>query len=137
MIIFRRFQDLPSGCGTYEILDDETRKATAGGSIRCDRVSSPACSPDWKGANWYRIMPPAGTQMPEAPTKAFRCGSKSTGWILGKHPKNKGETVEAKVCVSWGHACRWSMKTSIRNCGSFFLYKLPEPSNCTFRFCTV
>ena len=32
----------------------------------CDKSSHSFASPDWKGESWYRIMPPAGTQLADS-----------------------------------------------------------------------
>ena len=55
--------NLPPECGNYKLLDDSTRNVNEGYGFYCDSMEE-YTSPDWQGANWYRIMPPAGTAIP-------------------------------------------------------------------------
>ena len=54
---------------SYNILNDTNRKSNNNDSMHdefCDKSSHSFASPDWKGESWYRIMPPAGTQLADS-----------------------------------------------------------------------
>ena len=48
-------------------------------------MGHPDASPDWKGTNWYRFVPPAGTKLPDRPpaTSMGGCDTTYQGWIQG------------------------------------------------------
>ena len=48
-------------------------------------MGHPDVSPDWKGTNWYRFVPPAGTKAPDRPptTSWGGCDTSLQGWIQG------------------------------------------------------
>ena len=48
-------------------------------------LGHPDVSPDWKGTNWYRFVPPAGTKAPDrSPTTSYGgCDTALQGWIQG------------------------------------------------------
>ena len=85
----------------------------------------------------YRILPPAGTQLAEGLVPVRHCGSHRTSYLIGKHPKIDGETVERTVCGNWNDGiCSSSKKIEITNCGDFFVYKFSDLSACSNRYCT-
>ena len=85
----------------------------------------------------YRILPPAGTQLAEGLVQVRHCGSDRTSYLNGKHPKIDGETVQRTVCGNWKDGiCSSSKKIEITNCGDFFVYKFPDLSACSNRYCT-
>ena len=96
-------------------------------------------SPDWKGEAWYRIMPPAGTQIADSIVHEDYCGTHAPGYIKSAaHPKTIDEMVRAKVCFNWdSNTCKWSTTIKIRNCENFFIYYLVEPYVCRLRYCTI
>ena len=130
----------PDGCNDYLILNNSTRKASFNDkSVRdCDKIGRYRTSQDWKGENWYRILPPAGTKIPETVTRINHCGTDSSGWINGTHPATVGLTEDATVCFNWNkNTCYWNSSIKIRNCGKYFLYNLPDTKLCSLRYCTV
>ena len=48
-------------------------------------LGHPNVSLDWKGSNWYRFGPPAGTKAPDRPpaTSYGGCNTSLQGWIQG------------------------------------------------------
>ena len=52
-------------------------------------MGNPDASPDWKGTNWYRFVPPAGTKLPDRPpaTSMGGCDTTYQGWIQGINPQ--------------------------------------------------
>ena len=129
---------IPLECRSYEILNDPTRKSSHGvPPWRCDKTGSRSTSPDWKGKNWYRFQPPAGTGMPETVVPDHQCGTSLTSWIKGSYPPGIGKVGSAKVCFHWGEDdCQWPTEIRIRNCGSYFLYELPDTPICSLRYCS-
>ena len=115
-------------------ISDASRNSNFGkGSLQCD-------TGHFFGNTWYRFVPPAGTQMSEQPIPANHCGTEMTGWINGTHPSNNGEIVKRNICFVnlWNKNTCWrSVSVEIQNCGSFYLYKLPNPPNCVSRYCAV
>ena len=88
------------------------------------------------GDGWYRLTGAAGVRMPEISPGVYHCGTGAPGWVSGSHPTAPGVEVEAKICFEWGSNKCWQATTAtIRNCGDFFLYKLPEVPQCDARYC--
>ena len=97
-------------------------------------------SPDWKGEGWYRVVGPAGTKLADTPTQGnYYCGTAGGYYVQGNHPTKIGETVSTKACykASSGNPCLNPQDIKIRNCGKYFIYYLPETSNCWTGYCTV
>ena len=86
----------------------------------------------------YRIVPPAGTQLPENSIAKRHCGTHATGWLNGAHPTTIGESVSRRVCFYWSSdKCNWSTNIEIRHCGNFFLYRLEDVPTCQLRYCAT
>ena len=84
----------------------------------------------------------AGTRIPEQPPKYMRCGTDVPGWLNGTHPAIPGEQIDATVCFnqsgySGGTKCDYPVTVTIRNCGEYFLYKLPQTPVCGLRYCAT
>ena len=129
----------------YQIMDSETRnsKHETDHDKVCDNSVSQTSnkSPDWSGPGWYRMKYPAGAMIPEELVEYDHCGTASSGYLSGDHPEFPGQQVERKVCFN-SHVynnktdeCIWETKIEIRNCGSFFLYNLPNTPGCYLRYC--
>ena len=138
----------PPQCNSYLVLDDDTRNVN--GTIErkfCDMTPASnggTVSPDWQGGDrWYRMLPPAGTVIPESIPKPRTCGTSAAGWLMERHPEHAGVTKEATVCFTWNenpddnHICRWYTQISVTNCGGYYVYLLPTAPRCTLRYCTV
>lgn len=127
----------------YNVLDDATRNFKHYGGKYCDGYRFDPDpdrfkrSPDWKGGwSWYRMMSPAGTKMPEVAVPSEKCGTAATGWLNGTHPDILGESVDRTVCFNWDdNNCNWSSAVKVKKCGGYFLYYLPTPETCNFRYC--
>nr|XP_058961199.1 uromodulin-like [Pocillopora verrucosa] len=117
-------------CYNYRNLSEANRKSsysTPHGSELCDN-SLPE--------GWYRFVGAAGTKMPTTRVPAFRCGTVWSGWLNGAHPTVDNDEVSRKVCYSdRSSGCRHSSTISVKNCGSFFIYKLAQPPICSSRYC--
>ena len=140
---------LPEECKKYEVLNDARRKSTNDVFQNiCDHSRRSCSNTDWKGPNWYRFEEPAGTQIPEEIVPWRSCGTYVAGYISkGTHPKTLGEVVNAEVCFSLAgyngrsktvESCFTKNSIKIRNCGSYFLYDLPDyPSGGHGAYCAV
>ena len=81
-------------------------------------------------------MGDAGTKMPTTRVPLYRCGTRLPGWLDGAHPTVEDGEVYKKVCFSDRiSGCRDMRKISVKNCGSYFIYKLQQPPSCDSRYC--
>ena len=124
----------------YFTLNDASRNVNYGKDnyLFCDVFGYDATSPDWHGPNWYRIAGPAGTMITETITEKYHCNTYRTTWLNGVHPTMQDETVTRTICINVdGITCDKEVHIQIRNCGSYFLYNLPDvPNHYYARYCT-
>ena len=125
---------LPSQCTTYSTSTDQYRLAT----------SSACCyTPDCAGnlaTNWYRFIPPGGTQLATSPVSTGFCGTTYPAWYNGTLPATAGTTVTGVTCSNYGGTiCSTSYATtiSITNCNGFYVFYLTPFSICNIRYCTI
>ena len=128
--------DIASGvCSniTYTTLND-VRRSTAYDSTfdLCDlRVI--------QDGSWYRFKSLAGDKMPEFNPGVRHCGTYVPIWMNGKHPTKLGETVDRTACAAIPFrrpaGCGGKFDIKVINCGSFFLYQLKEPKQCSLAYC--
>ena len=84
---------------------------------------------------WYRFVGAAGTKMPTTRVPAYRCDAVYSGWLDDAHPTVEDGKVQRKVCFSHlNTGCKYSISISVKNCGSYFIYKLLPPY-CNSRYC--
>ena len=87
---------------------------------------------------WYRFVGDAGTKMPTTRVSAYRCGTDWSGWLNGAHSTLEDGEVLRTVCFSDRSAgCKHSANILVKNCGSFFIYKLHHPPGCGSRYCST
>ena len=85
---------------------------------------------------WYRFVGAAGTKMPTTRVPAYRCGTTYSGWLNGAHPTVENGEVLRAVCFSdISTGCRYKTQISVKNCSSYYIYKLYKPSQCPLRYC--
>ena len=85
---------------------------------------------------WYRFVGAAGTKMPATRVPRYRCGTDWPGWLDGAHPTVEHGEVFRKVCFSdRSIGCRYAKSIFVKNCGSYFIYKVQQPSRCNSRYC--
>ena len=85
---------------------------------------------------WYRFVGAVGTKMPTTRVPAFRCGTNWSGWLNGAHPTVEDGEVLRMVCFSdRSTGCRHTTDISVKNCGSYFIYKHQQPPNCNSLYC--
>ncbi|XP_027055462.1 pancreatic secretory granule membrane major glycoprotein GP2-like [Pocillopora damicornis] len=119
---------LVSECEGYKVLDSADRKNTyALGGIACDDEIEEA---------WYRFTGAAGSKMPGSPSNEKICGTHAPGWLNGRHPSVAEGKVSREVCFNWvGKNCFFKANIEVRNCESFFVYKLVKTPDCNLRYC--
>ena len=83
-------------------------------------------------------MGAAGTKMPTTRVPAYRCGTDWPGWLDGAHPTVEDGEVQRTVCFSGrSTGCRYTQIFFVKNCGSYFIYKLLKPQSCPSRYCSA
>ena len=125
------FHFVADPCSHYKNLSDASRKisyVTPQGSELCDNELP---------VGWYRFVGAAGTKMPTTRVPAHRCGTDWSGWLNGAHPTVEDGEVLRRVCFSDRSAgCRHYHGIVLKNCGSYFIYKL-YPPRCYSRYCGI
>ena len=118
-------------CYDYKNLSDANRK-----SSYVTPLLGPSLSDCLLPEGWYRFVGAAGTKMPTRRVPAFRCGADWSGWLKGAHPTVGDGEVQRRVCFSdRSTGCRDSKSILVKNCRSYFIYKLFPPSSCFSRYC--
>ena len=93
--------DLPPECKTYKILNETSRNRNYGldDEAYCDNSLNNNVNSYWNGNSyidlydWYRMMPPAGTIIPEGVVPENKCGTCGSGWMNGIHPTGVSEST--------------------------------------------
>ena len=121
---------LPPECQNPVILSEADRAASfndgPGGVQKCDKT----------GDKWHRFTGAAGTKMPTSPPSVWSCGTDAPGWMKGEYPGVDDGIVDLSVCFAWiGNACEWSADIQLRNCGDFYVFRLPDPPETCLRYC--
>ena len=124
-------QSLADGCYNYTNLTDYNRKSS---------YSTPLAGPSLcdKGLikGWRRFAGAAGTKMPTTRVPAFKCGTDWSGWLMSAHPYVEDGEVPGKVCFSdRSTGCKGERGIFVKNCGSYYIYKLIPPQDCAMRYC--
>ena len=65
-----------------------------------------------------------------------RCGAVFSGWLKGGNPTLADDRVSFLVCFTrGGNCCKKSRNIDVKNCGSYFIYKLQKVPACNLRYC--
>ena len=119
-------------CYHYQNLSDANRK-----SSYVTPIDGPSLCDNSLPKGWYRFVGAAGTKMPTTRVPMYRCGTDFSGWLDGAHPTLEDSQVCRMVCFSRRTTgCRFSATISVKNCGSYFIYKLQKPPSCPSRYCS-
>ena len=125
------FHFVADPCYHYKNLSDANRKmsySTPYGLALCDYELP---------VGWYRFVGAAGTKMPTTRVPAYRCGTDWSGWLNGAHPTVEDGEVHRGVCFSdRPTGCKHYQGIVLKNCGSYFIYKLYPPL-CNSRYCGI
>ena len=115
-------------CNLYKILNDSDRHNNFGrGDQKCDNHLT---------KDWYRFSAGTGTRIPSHCIPVHRCGTNLPGWMDGEQPIFDEGVVTRKVCFhGYNNCCYRDIMIDIRNCGSFFVYRLKPVTTCNNRYC--
>ena len=117
-------------CSHYKILSDANRKS----SYFTPKIGPVFCDSSLL-EGWYRFVGAAGTKMPTTRVPPYRCGTDWSGWLNGDHPTVEDGEVRRTVCFSdRSTGCTHTTDISVKNCGSYFIYKLHKIF-CSSRYC--
>ena len=124
-------------CERYWTIDDPTR--------RYDFSSGETKSDTYLPEGWYRFI--TGKQMSTVCTHTSGyCDASNQASLQGSHPSVEEGVVSRKVCFGYYQSgyrygqrqntcCKQSIYIKVRNCGSFYVYKL-KPTSYNSRYCT-
>ena len=125
-------------CFNFMTLDDSTRKT--------GQKTGKYNNDNYLKYGWYRFI--TGIQMPSRSSSSSssycssygNCDTGYQGVLIGSHPSSMSSgRAYLKVCFGYSGNCCYSGYSKyiyVRNCGSFYVYKLrPTCSNC--RYCTL
>ena len=120
-------------CYHYSTLSDADRKS----SYETPQSSDGVCD-NLLLEGWYRFEGAAGTKMPTTPVDDFHCNTVFSGWLNGAEPTvADGEVIRAVCYTRSSNTCSHSNKILMKNCGSFFIYKLVPTPICNSRYCST
>ena len=129
MTILVSFDFAVDPCFEYKNLSDLQRKRSSETPLHKD-----SCDRELLG--WYRFVGAAGTKMPITPVAAHRCGGTWSGWLHGTHPTVEHGAVPKRVCFSTlSEDCKYETQIYVKNCLSYYIYKLHKPPQCESRYC--
>lgn len=119
-------------CHHYNILEEPDRNIFSKKIMgKCD-LNLPA--------GWYRIGGGAGRQMPTSCQAGGQCNTDFPGWLYGMHPKKEDGCIQTHVCFGdskKNNCCAYKRPALVRNCGTFYVYKLRPTTACNQRYCAM
>ena len=126
------FHFVADPCYHYKNLSDATRTISY-----VTPIDSELCDSQLhKG--WYRFVGAAGTKMSTTRVPVFSCGTQWSGWLDGAHPTVEDGEVKRTVCFSDRFSgCKHTICINVKNCSSYYIYQLVQPSGCPSRFCST
>ena len=126
-LLIRIFTFLGDMCKNYATLRDmERNRNFVTVNFKCDDTLN----------GWYRFQGAAGTKMATACPTMERCDANYPAWLSGDHPTVAERKVQRKVCINrFGGCCEKSLFIQVKNCGSYYIYKLRDPRLCDVRYC--
>jgi len=115
-------------CQGFKTLDSPDRKDSYTNEIElCDHELT---------EGWYRFKGEAGTRMPTTCVPTGRCGASSPGWLNGNHSTVADGEVYRQVCFHTNEGCCGKyLKIRVKNCTSYYIYKLLPTEGCNLRYC--
>ena len=121
-----------TGCNNYTNITEPTRSVDtkSNKSSLCDKGV-------FTGNSWIRFTGSGGTTIPEYAPEPDHCGTENPGWVQGDHPSVAEGIVQRELCFRLNQTyCHFRYNVSIRNCGTFYVYKPPDILQCQLRICT-
>ena len=87
---------------------------------------------------WYRFQGAAGTKMVTTCPPIDRCDAYYPIWLSGSHPTVAEGKVTRNVCINkFGDCCYDFLPIQLKNCGSYYIYKLLNRLSCPARYCST
>ena len=121
------------GCFNYSTLSDADRKST----YDTPPLSEGVCDNSLL-ERWYRFEGAAGTKMPTKAVDGYHCNTAFPGWLKDAEPTVVEGEVSRKVCFTRrSNTCSHSKQIMMKNCGSYFIYKLVPTPTCKSRYCST
>ena len=123
----RIFIFLVDACRDYQTLTDADRKHDyVIVKNKCDDTLS----------GWYRFQGAAGTKMVTTCPPLNRCGGEFPAWLSGDPPTVAEGTVLRTVCIRRSvNCCSNFLFIQVKNCSSYYIYKLSKLTDCDARYC--
>ena len=118
-------------CVRHMLLDDDSRRVgfALNGQHKCDGDLA---------EGWYRFL--NNKRLSDQCAEIHSCSTDYPGWLVGAHPSVSAGRVTRKVCFgrksSSSCPCTYHTYITVRNCGSFHVYKLKPTPKCNLRYCT-
>ena len=85
---------------------------------------------------WYRFEGDAGTRMLTTCVNQGKCGTTYPGWLNGVHPTVADGEEDRKVCfAAYPHCSEDCKRIKVKNCSSYYVYKLGGTPGCDRRYC--
>ena len=81
--------------------------------------------------------------MPTTRVETHHCSTDWSGWLNDAHPTMEDGEVSGTFCFSERPLStprtffKFSTKVVVKNCGSYFIYKLVPLTNCESRYCAT
>ncbi|XP_076438412.1 oncoprotein-induced transcript 3 protein-like isoform X2 [Babylonia areolata] len=88
---------------------------------------------------WYRFfLNGQNAIIPTRCIRSYHCQTAGPIWVdlQGQSMPDSGEEIQARACALSGACCMWYTHITVRNCGSFFVYRVDPLSKCHHAFCT-
>ncbi|XP_078383960.1 uncharacterized protein LOC144666402 isoform X2 [Oculina patagonica] len=124
-----RCQTVIPECFQYKFLNGSDRHQDH------DNYNGAKCDKDLT-EDWYRFYGGAGSRMASSCVPTHRCDTDLTGWMEGSHPTVEEGVAARKVCFNgYNNCCYKTVEINVRNCGSFYIYRLKKLSVCNARYC--
>ncbi|XP_068747694.1 uncharacterized protein [Montipora capricornis] len=115
-------------CLRHTTIDDHTRyyDRINSGYYKCDSYLT---------EGWYRFL--AGRMMATSyhGTTGY-CDTYYQGRLQGGHPSKSDGVVNRQVCFHYTSGCQYTVNIKVRNCGTYYVYKLKPTPSCYSRYCT-
>jgi len=86
---------------------------------------------------WYRFQGAAGTKMVTTCPPMDRCDANFPVWLSGGHPTVAEGKVTRNVCINKFACCKETFSIQLKNCGSYYIYKLSLLGSCNARYCST